>query len=73
MSSEKDPTDSAAQDAAAQQIDPNATSSETVSDLEANESSSSDQSGATSGVSPSPDGQFDDVRAESGLDDPGPM
>ncbi|MEJ7617421.1 MAG: hypothetical protein WKF30_10780 [Pyrinomonadaceae bacterium] len=66
-------TERNAEDAATQKIDPNATSSETVRDLEENESSSSAQSDATSGVTPSPDGQFDGGRTESGLDDPGPM
>lgn len=58
-----------------QKVDPNATSSETLSDVEANESiaESDTASDSESSVMPSPDGQFDGGRAESVKDDPGPM
>lgn len=57
-----------------QPVDPNATSSETLSDVEANENlNESATDSGSSAATPSPDGQFDGGRAESVKTDPGPM
>lgn len=58
-----------------QPVGPNATSSETLNDVEANESLDESPAAANSvgSAAPSPDGQFDGGRAESVKTDPGPM
>ncbi len=55
-----------------QRIDPAATSSETLSDIEANETAGDELPSGDASASPSPDGQFS-VPSESVKDDPGPM
>ena len=54
------------------EISSDATSDETLSDIESNETSETHQTEDTS-PTPSPDGQFDERNSENVKDSPGPM